>query len=71
LKNVYTSAQAYFSDNPAGTVTATNLASYGYKNTTQVVLTITNGSMGSLSLTTSHPNGDKTYSIDAKGVITE
>ncbi|MDD5712054.1 MAG: type II secretion system protein [Smithellaceae bacterium] len=71
LRTAYTVAQAFFSDYPAGTVTNSNLVSYGYQNTTQVTVTIINGTMGSLTMTAAHTNGDKTYSVDKVGYITE
>ncbi len=70
-KNVYTAAQAYFSDVPAGTVTAALLGTYGYNPTANVALTITDGTMGGLSLATKHASGPKTYTVNAAGVIVE
>ena len=71
IKNAYTAAQAYFSDYPTGTVTTAKLKSYGYTVSPDVTPVVTTGTVASLALTTHHANGDKTYSIDAAGVITK
>jgi type IV pilus assembly protein PilA len=71
VKNAYTAAQAFFADTPAGTVDATNIATYGYKATVDVTLTVVNGTMAGLSLTAKHTNGSKIYTVDANGAITE
>ncbi len=70
VKNAYTAAQAYFSDRPTVTVSTTELAQGGYVASSGVTLTVSNGTMGGLILTASHGSGDKTYSINASGVIT-
>jgi type IV pilus assembly protein PilA len=70
-KNAYTAAQAFFADSPAGTVTSAELTNRGYKATTDVVLTVTAGTISTLNMTTSHPSGSKTYTIDVNGSITE
>ena len=76
-KNAYTAAQVYFSDEPAGEVpvgtdVAVNfLGTYGYKKTTDVTLTVANGKIETLSITSKHASGDKTYTVDANGAITE
>jgi type IV pilus assembly protein PilA len=68
VKNAYTSAQAYFSDNPAGTPTLNNLKSYGFNQTADVDVTTTiSQSLG--TITSKHASGPKTYTIDAAGVI--
>ena len=69
-KNIYTAAQAYFADNAAGVPTTANLVSYGYTNTANVTLGGTYGPATSLSITTAHTSGDKTYTIDSNGAIT-
>jgi type IV pilus assembly protein PilA len=71
-KNAYTSAQAYFSDNPAGVLASTaNITSFGFKPTTSVTTTVT-GSMGALAITASHAASSPvvTYSVDSSGAIT-
>src|SRR3990172_106206 len=49
IKNAYTASQAFFSDSPAGTVTAANILSYGYKATTGVTVTVTAGGISTLA----------------------
>ena len=69
-KNAYTAAQAYFGDHAAADVTAiANLASYGFQATSGVTTTAS-GTQGGLSITTSHANGDISYSVNSAGVIT-
>ena len=70
-KNSYTAAQAYFSDSPAGTVTASVLSTYGYVATASVTPTISAGTMGALSIALKHSEGTKTYTVNSAGVITE
>lgn len=70
VKNAYTAAQAYFSENPAGTVTAALLEANGFKGTSGVTLTIVNGTMAGLSMTAAHSSGTLTYTVDANGTIT-
>jgi prepilin-type N-terminal cleavage/methylation domain-containing protein len=73
VKNAYTAAQAYFSDRPTATIkTGANspeLTSGGYVASTGVTVNVTNGSMSGLTITASHTNGDKTYTISPTGVI--
>jgi len=73
LKNAYTAASAYFTENPTGTVTPALLATNGFLGTTGVTLTITTGTpqtalaMTSVSTLASTP---VTYSVNAAGTIT-
>ena len=69
-KNLYTSAQAYFAETPAGTVTEAILTSYGFTKSPGNTLTITNGTLGGLSVTVTPANGTKTYTVDSAGAIT-
>ncbi len=69
-KNAYTAAQAFFSDSPSATLTLTDLQNFGYKQTTNVTLTVANGTMAGLSLTSVNSQGDTTYSVDSQGAIT-
>ena len=70
-KNAYTSAQAYFTDNPTytGNMTYPALQSSGFRMTTAVTFTNISGSMGSLSMSFYHLKGTKNYSVNAEGVI--
>lgn len=73
LKNAYTAAQAYFTDNPNATFDAAVLAASGYQATQGVVLAITAGTQSTLTLTAANTNAGTaaiTYTIDAAGVIT-
>jgi type IV pilus assembly protein PilA len=73
LKNAYTAAQAYFTDNPTATFDAAALTASGYQITQGVVLTITAGTATTLALTASNTNAGAaaiTYTINSAGVIT-
>ena len=70
LKNAYTAAQAFFSDSPTGTVALTDLASYGFKQTSGVTTFTMAGTSTSLAGTSQHgAPGTTLYSIDAAGTI--
>jgi prepilin-type N-terminal cleavage/methylation domain-containing protein len=69
LKNANTAAQNYFADYPSGSVDLPVLKTYGFRLNSKVNLSISDGSSGALSMTTTHSAGDKTYSIDADGEI--
>jgi type IV pilus assembly protein PilA len=69
-KNAYTASQAYFSDNPAGTIAAaTDITSFGFKATPNVDTTV-KGAMADLAISSLHKSGDTTYAVDKDGVIT-
>jgi prepilin-type N-terminal cleavage/methylation domain-containing protein len=70
VKNAYTSAQAYFTDYPSGTVTSAKLTGYGYVQSSNVTITVTPGLQSNLVITTKHLSGPKTYSVDSGGKIT-
>jgi hypothetical protein len=57
-------------NSPAATVGAADLASNGFRSTTNVTTTVANGSMSGLTITSVHQSGGKTYSVDSSGVIT-
>jgi prepilin-type N-terminal cleavage/methylation domain-containing protein len=69
VKNAFTSAQAYFIDMPIGTVDVAALTGAGYRQTTDVTITA-GGTQSTLSITTFHGAGDRTYTADSEGVIT-
>jgi type IV pilus assembly protein PilA len=69
VKNAYTAAQAYFSDNPTGTPTLANLNAYGYTQTASVSTTA-GLSAAAGTITASHGSGTSTYTINSAGVIT-
>jgi type IV pilus assembly protein PilA len=69
VKNAYTAAQAYFSDKPGVTVGTPELATGGYVASNGVTVAVTTGTMAGLTITSTHSNGDKTYTISPSGVI--
>jgi type IV pilus assembly protein PilA len=69
IKNAYTAAQAYYSDHSAA-VDAAGLTAYGYTASADVNVGITSGNADTLSFTSDHSSGDKSYTINAAGVIT-
>jgi len=70
VRSAYTAAQAYFSENPTGTVTAALLASNGYTASATCPITITDGTMAALNMSAAHANGTLTYSVNPAGTIT-
>jgi prepilin-type N-terminal cleavage/methylation domain-containing protein len=71
VKNLYTSAQAYFTDNPTGVTTnLDDYKSYGFRQTSDVTLTVVAGTQGNFSADSYHGSGDKTYHIGSDGAIT-
>lgn len=71
LKNAYTAAQAFFSDSPTTTVTAAFLALYGFRGTTNVGLSLGNGTQADLAFSTSYSvASSQVYTIDSTGNIT-
>ena len=70
-KNLYTSAQAYFTDNPTATIAdSTQLTDYGFVNTQFVNVSIA-GAQSNLTITTSHGSGDMKFDVTANGAITK
>lgn len=69
VKNAYSAAQSYFSDNPSGTPTITDIQAYGYSQTANVN-TATSGAQSTLSITSAHASGTSTYTINSVGIIT-
>ena len=71
LKDAYIAAHAFFSDSPMAIITTAILTTYGYKPSKDVVITIQNGTIDSLGMTSAHTfGGDVTYSVDENGAIT-
>jgi type IV pilus assembly protein PilA len=70
VKQMYTAAQAFFSDSPSGTATVAILNSFGYRSTVGVTPTVTNGTITALAMTATHASGTSTYSVDSAGAIT-
>ena len=70
IKNAYTAAQAYYSDNPTGDATLPLIQGTGYNQTVGVVTTVA-GIQTALVITTQHGSGNVIYSANADGAITE
>jgi len=72
LKNAYTAAQAYFAENPSGTVDAAGLTSNGYKQSANCGAAVVNaGTQAGLNITvTSSADNVITGTIDNTGAIT-
>jgi prepilin-type N-terminal cleavage/methylation domain-containing protein len=70
VKNMYTAAQAYFTDYPEGTVTTAKLVAYGYRQSTDVTPAVANGVIDSLTMTAAHSSGTKTFTVGPHGIVT-
>jgi len=73
LKNAYTACQAYFADFSTADLKDGGLdkiKSAGYKQSDNVVMTV-DGLMSTLSLTSVHGSGEKQFTSDSAGSITE
>ncbi|HBB15554.1 MAG TPA: pilus assembly protein [Syntrophus sp. (in: bacteria)] len=71
LKNAYTAAQAYFVDNPTGTIAGTgDLAPFGYQSGTGVTIAVQTGTQAGLAMTSTATGGTITYSITPAGAMT-
>lgn len=72
LKIAYTAAQAYFVDNPNGTVTLPLLVQTGLViSPDEVQVMVDNGTAKDLALSSVHEDGRMFYQVDAKGNYTE
>ena len=70
LKNAYTASQAYFSDNPTGTVDLAAVQAYGFRPSNGVSLAIGGTMTAMLGNSVYNVNGATTYNIDANGNVT-
>ena len=77
MKNLYTSAQAYFTDHPTSTITAGavtsahDLYTYGFRISNGVTTTIAGGgTQDNFSASSYHGSGDRTYTVASDGAIT-
>ena len=69
-KNAFTAAQAFFADNPGGTINSVaDIEATGFKATVGVTTTIS-GTASALSITSSHTDGTITYNINQDGAVT-
>jgi len=72
VKNAFTAAQAYFSDNPAATTLAdADLTTGGFMPTTAVTVTVTSGTASTFSLSGAHTQLTGTYVMTATGAVTD
>jgi len=72
LKNSYTAAMAYMTDNPGYDWSAADtalLTSAGYRATSDVNLDVAAGVTSQFTITSSHTAGSITYSIDQAGSV--
>ncbi len=74
VKNAYSAAMVYYTDNPAATgLILTNLTASGYQPTTGVTVTVTSGTASTFSLSGNHSALLSTgaYVMTAAGVVTD
>ncbi len=69
VKNAFTASQSYFIDNPTGAVTVTTLTNHGFRTSDNVIVTVNDGTVNNLELTSVHGAGDTTYTINFLGII--
>jgi type IV pilus assembly protein PilA len=69
-KNAFIIAQVYFTDYETATVTPAKLSAYGYLKSPGIVVTISDGTWGSLEITFQHSQGTKTFTINNTGTVT-
>ena len=69
IKNLYTAAQAYYVDHPAGEPILDNLTAYGFRQTANVTVNVVAATQDAFGATTFHDSGDKTYTITYDGQI--
>ena len=68
-KNAYTASQAFFGDNPAGTLSLITLTtSYGYRQGAGITTSV-GGTVGIMTITATHASGNTTYTVDSAGLI--
>jgi prepilin-type N-terminal cleavage/methylation domain-containing protein len=77
IKNLYTAAQAYFTDSPSDEIddgavdSSHHLYTYGFRITSDVTTTVITSAQtqSSFSATTFHSAGDRTFTIYSDGTI--
>jgi len=69
LKSAYTACQAYFSDNPTAAACAAPSAG-GFNNSADVNVAVTGSTPTAWTATASHVGGNKLYTVDPGGRIT-
>ncbi len=70
VKNAYTSAQAYFTENTVD-ITDAALLAYGFKASPNVTTAITRATQAGLVLVSTPADGTKKYTVDSAGTIVE
>jgi type IV pilus assembly protein PilA len=70
VNQMYTVAQTYFTENPNGLATLGALTNYGYNQTAGVAAIISNGAVTALVMAATHTSGNKTYTVNSAGLIT-
>ena len=70
LKNAYTAAQAFFSDSPTGSVTLGVLTTYGYTQSTGVIMNLTGTITGLAGTSVYSIAGAQPYTVTSVGAIT-
>jgi type IV pilus assembly protein PilA len=70
-KNAYTSATAYFGDHPSDTIDLASVKTAGYTQSPDVTAAVVAGTQATFNMTFTPANGDKVYTVDAAGGITE
>ena len=71
LRNLYKTAQSYYAQNPDGSFNLEVAEKYSFKPSFNVKLTLEGVKQNNFKATAMHPGGNKVYSIDNKGVISE
>ena len=67
MKNAYTAAMAYMTDNPGIPIDDAALATGGFRSTSNVDTHIAASSSQAFTLTAKHLSGDLTFQIDHEG----
>ena len=70
IQDAFIAAQTYFAEYQDKTVTYDILKTNGYRQSEGVTLTILNGTIGGLQMTSKHIDGNLTYTVDESGGIT-
>ncbi len=68
VKSAYTAAQAYFIDHPNGAINMDALRANGFQQTEGFIVTAV-GNKSNLKITSTHPEGDKIFSVNPSGEI--
>jgi len=73
VKNAFAAARSFFTElkNRKGTINEAILSNYGYRKSSDVFLSIKDGTKYGLRISVSHSKGNVTYTIDNNGSITE